>query len=394
MRLEGVEVRWVDLRLRRPVATAAGAHLSRPVVLVRVCTEAAEGWGECGAMAAATPVDPGVDRMWTELCRAGAPRLWRASRARGGHLPEASRVTTLFGTSGPQRMAAAALEMAVLDAELRAAGESLVARFAQEGVPPGPCRVPVGAVLGIPDDRRETSLVAAVDRLAEQGYARVRLKIEPGWDLAPIRAVRQRHPALPLQVDANGSYRLGSPGADAAERLVILDELALTCLEQPLPPADLPGHARLAELLATPICLDESLSSPRRVADAIRYGACEVACLKPARLGGLACARTALDRCRSAGIGAFVGGFFESGLGRSANAALACLPGFTLPGDLSSPADYLTDDPFSYPAVEDGAVVVGREPGVAPAPDPVALLRLTARRAWFGPEDPAAAHSA
>jgi O-succinylbenzoate synthase len=127
--------------------------------------------------------------------------------------------------------------------------------------------------------------------------------------------------------------------------------------------------------LATPICLDESLSTTRRVQDALRYGACAVACLKPSRLGGVFATQVAQAACATAGVPAFVGGFFECGLGRTVNASLAALPGFSLPGDLSAPGSYLVEDPFDYPAPLDGRVALHRGPGVAPPPDPDRLER-------------------
>ncbi len=217
----------------------------------------------------------------------------------------------------------------------------------------------------------------AVDRLVGEGFGRVRVKIEPDWDIAPLHAVRAGHPDLLLQADANGAYRLGDRGGAGAERLAELDPLGLGCLEQPLPAEDFAGHAVLAEQLATPLCLDESLSSVHRVRDALRYRACAVACLKPARLGGVFAAYMAQAACQAAGIAAFVGGFFESGLGRSVNAAVASLPGFSLPGDLSAPAQYLMGEPFGYPEPVDGRVALYGGPGVAPKPDPAALARYS-----------------
>jgi O-succinylbenzoate synthase len=172
-----------------------------------------------------------------------------------------------------------------------------------------------------------------------------------------------------LQVDANAAYRIGGDGPDDAARLAELDPYGLACIEQPLAPADLPGHAALSAQLATPVCLDESLGTLRNVADALRYGACRVTCLKPGRLGGLFAARRAQRLCADAGVDAFVGGFFETGYARTANAALAGLPGFTLPGDLSDPARYLAADPGSYLPVAAGRVRPWRSPGVAAPPD-------------------------
>jgi len=387
MRLEGVEVRRVNLRLRRPVGTSAGTHLERPVVFVRVVCDAQEGWGECGALAGGTAVDPTVDQVWRILVGGGAERLIDAVLERGGELPKASQLGTL-GEAGPAwRMASAAIEMAVLDAELRAAGASLSESF---GVAGGP--VEVGAMVGIPSDRDLGDLLEAVATVVAAGFRRVRLKIEPGWDVEPVRAVRSDHPSLAIQADANGAYLLGCEGLQDARRLVSLDPFALSCIEQPLPPdppqagpesrGDLESHAALAQMLTTPVCLDESLTTPGRVIEAIELGACEVACLKPARLGGLLAAHRAHDACLDAGVPAFVGGLFETGLARSANISVAALPGFTLPSDLADPVSYLQEDPCRYEAPERGLVRPPTVPGVGPHPRPEILAALTAAK-WL-----------
>ena len=159
--------------------------------------------------------------------------------------------------------------------------------------------------------------------------------------------------------------------------------MGLACLEQPLPPADLAALAVVAQRLETPVALDESLSSNRRVAHALRYGACEVACLKPARLGGLAAVRRAVEQCAAADVPAFVGGFFESGLGRSSNVAAASLAGFTLAGDLSSPSAYLVENPFAFPVVTAGQIRVPDGPGIGSRPDLGLLSRRTLAVRWL-----------
>jgi len=214
------------------------------------------------------------------------------------------------------------------------------------------------------------------------GVARVRLKVAPGWCSGPVRAVRADHTDLVLQVDANGSFRLTE--ADVAE-LHALGGLGVLCVEQPLPPADLVALAELARRIEVPVCLDESLSSPQRVRDALRNGACAVACLKPARLGGIRAARSAHAACTEAGVAVFVGGFFEAGLGRASNLALAARlsqDATGLVGDLGDPADYLDLDPCGYPPVVDGWVAVPDGPGVGNPPVPGVLARLDARRHW------------
>jgi O-succinylbenzoate synthase len=275
-------------------------------------------------------------------------------------------------------MLAAVFEMATSDAELRQSGRSLAAAL---GTGVGYQSMPVGAAVGIPGDRDVARLRDGVDAVVAQGVARVRLKIEPGWVIEPVRAVRDDHPELVIQVDANGSFR-----SDDAAGLERLAEWNVLCIEQPLPPADLVAHAELARCLSVPICLDESLSSPRRVLDAIRNESCQVACLKPGRLGGVRATRLAHAACAQAGVSVFVGGFFEAGLGRSSNLALAArlsedAPG--LVGDLSDPATYLSVDPCGFPRVHGGWVRVPDQPGVGPSPDEVTLGDLNARRRWF-----------
>jgi o-succinylbenzoate synthase len=369
-------VRRVDLALRTPVVTAAGVHHLRPLLLVRVVGDAAEGWGECGAMAEGTSVDPPLPMVAETLCGPAIGGLLALAHGRGGELPDVGALPA--SSADPAgRMSEAAIEMAVLDCGLRITNRS----FADWLGTGGP--VEVGAVLGIPADRSVATLRRNVDELLGRGFGRIRLKIEPGWDVAPVRAIRLDHPELRLQVDANGAYHLGVRSERGAERLSALDEFGLDCIEQPLAPDDLAAHALLAELLSTAVCLDESLTSIGRLEEAVDIGACGVACLKPARLGGLLAAKSAAELCRSAGVPAFVGGFFETGLGRSAHAALAGLDGFTLAGDLSDPSGYLTADPFGYPTMVEGRVRPPEGPGIAPVPDPELLDSLTSDVRWF-----------
>ncbi len=216
LRLDALELRRVELALASPVSTAVGAHVRRPVVYVRVVTDAGEGWGECGALAEGTVVDPPLDAVWSALAgRAGmGPRLIEAARHRSGQLVRAAQVAALGSGSGADRLAGAALEMAVLDAELRTEGRSLAERLGVERR-----RVDAGAVVGIPAGFQVTALLRDVEVARSRGYRRVRLKIAPGWDAVPVKAVRDAFPDLALQVDANGAYRARSDGPDSLDAL-------------------------------------------------------------------------------------------------------------------------------------------------------------------------------
>jgi O-succinylbenzoate synthase len=378
VRLAGIELVQVVVPFRKEIRTAAGSHERRALLFVRVVSEDGEGWGECAALAQRTAVDPSVDEVVQAAEERGVQRLIDASAARGGQLPGEAEVAQLFGSSPVDRMLAAAFEMAVADLELRQTGRSL-AEALQVG--PGFEAVAVGVAIGIPPNRDIGQVRDEVADAVSAGAGRVRIKIEPGWDIDPVRAVRQAFPDLVLQADANGSYV-----SEDAAHLERLSEFGLACLEQPLPPSDLVALAELAHRLSVPVCLDESLSSPRRVLDAVRNGACQVACLKPGRLGGLRATRIAHAACLAADVLVFVGGFFEAGLGRASNLALAArlhqdAPG--LVGDLSDPATYLAVDPCGYPQVHNGWVRVPDHPGVGSWPDEVTVEGLAPIRRWF-----------
>jgi O-succinylbenzoate synthase len=380
VRLTGVELVRVELAFSNEIGTAAGVHRARPVLYVRVVADESEGWGECAALGDATSVDPALDEVEALAVDRVVPRLCGASAARNGRLPRAAEVPQLFGSSPADRMLAAAFEMAVADAELRAVGRPLSASL---GIETGFEALPVGAVVGIPAGRDLDILLKEVGGAVAAGATRVRMKIEPGWELEPVRRVRSAHPELVIQVDANGSFR------DTDEDVAVLAALAdsgVLCVEQPLPPADLVALARFARKLPVPVCLDESLTTARRVVDALRNKACAMACLKPGRLGGIRATRSAHAACAEAGVPAFVGGFFETGLGRASNLALAARLSQDATGlvsDLGDPAGYLSVDPCGYPPVVDGWVRVPDQPGVGRAPDAGVLDRLEARRRWF-----------
>ncbi|WSW75048.1 o-succinylbenzoate synthase [Streptomyces sp. NBC_00996] len=215
-----------------------------------------------------------------------------------------------------------------------------------------------------------------VERYLAEGYVRIKLKIEPGWDLEPVRAVRERFgDGLPLQVDANTAYSLAD-----AEQLRRLDAFGLLLIEEPLEENNLHAHAQLQKRIATPVCLDESLHSARDTASAIAMDACRVVNVKPARVGGYLEARRIHDVAHAHGLPVWCGGMLETGIGRAPNLALAALPGFTLPGDTSASSRYFAEDITEPFVLEDGHLPVPRTPGIGIEPLPEALRRFTTAR--------------
>jgi O-succinylbenzoate synthase len=268
-------------------------------------------------------------------------------------------------------MAKAAVHTALLDAELRAAGMSL-GTFLGAVRPSVPAGVSVGIMDSVPQ------LLDAVEAYLAAGYLRIKLKIEPGWDVEPVRAVRERFGDILLQVDANTAYTLAD-----APHLARLDPFDLLLVEQPLPEDDMRGHAELARRIRTPVCLDESITSARAAADAIALGACAVVNIKPGRVGGYLEARRIHDVCSAHGVPVWAGGMLETGVGRAANVALAALPGFTLPGDTSASDRYYARDITRPFVLVDGHVQVPTGAGVGVDVDPDALAAVTTSTEWI-----------
>ncbi|MEU4289317.1 o-succinylbenzoate synthase [Kribbella sp. NPDC026596] len=197
--------------------------------------------------------------------------------------------------------------------------------------------VVAGVSLGI--EPTIDDLLAEVERQTVAGYPRVKLKIAPGWDVEPVRAVRAAYPELDLHVDANGIYT-----EDHLPQLRALDKFGLTMIEQPFAPRDLLAHGRLQRTISTPICLDESIETLDDLETALSVGALQVLNIKVSRMGGLTAARAAHDRAQHAGIAVWCGGMHEFGIGRLANVAVSSLPGFTLPSDVSASEKYYARD--------------------------------------------------
>ncbi|MFJ4878945.1 o-succinylbenzoate synthase [Streptomyces sp. NPDC088745] len=364
MNITGIELRRIAMPLRAPFRTSFGVETARDVLLVRVVTPEGEGWGECVAMSEPRYSSEYVDGAQDVLRRFLIPALPEAVDAYG--------VKRALKPFKGHRMAKAALETAVLDAQLRATGQSFGGYLGADRT-----RVPCGVSVGIMDSVPE--LLDAVEGFVAEGYVRIKLKIEPGWDVAPVRAVRERFgDDLLLQVDANAAYTLAD-----ARHLATLDAFDLLLIEQPLADDDLVQHAALARQLATPVCLDESIESAEDAAAAITLGAASIINIKPGRVGGYLEAKAIHDLCVAHGVPVWCGGMLETGLGRAANVALAALPGFTLPGDTSGSRRYFATDITAPFELADGHLDVPTGPGLGVEPVADILDEVTASSEWI-----------
>lgn len=366
--LEGFELRVLQIPLVSPFTTSFGTETVREVIIVRALTGDGEGWGEIVTGEAPLYSSEYTQGAWDVSLRYLIPALLERRTLAPEDVPNV--LAPIVG----HRMAKAGLELAVLDASLRSQGRALGEYLGAVRE-----RVPSGVSVGIQADA--AALVDVVGGYLDEGYVRIKIKIKPGRDIRETAALRDAFGAIPLQVDANSAYTL----ADAAT-LAELDRFDLLLIEQPLQEDDLVDHATLARSLRTPICLDESIVSAKAAADALALGAAAIINIKAGRIGGYLEAVRIHDLCLDAGVPVWCGGMIETGIGRAANAALAALPGFTLPGDVSGSSRFYARDIVTEPAVlEAGHVRVPTGHGIGVEIDPVALedftvLRETLRR--------------
>jgi O-succinylbenzoate synthase len=363
--IRSLQLHEVALPLVRPFRTSFGEERDKRAILVRVDAGDVIGWGECAAS-----TEPRYSEEWLEGSWLAIHEYLGPSLLDGGPIADPGDVGRRLDWVRGHRMAKAALEAAVLDAWLRLAGKSLSDHMG--GVR---ARVPCGVSVGIASSI--DTLLEEVGGYIEQGYRRVKLKIEPGRDVEVVSQVRNELPDTPLSIDANGAYALSD-----ASLFEALDELGLVMIEQPLHHEDLVDHAKLQGRIRTPICLDESIRSVRDASAAIELEACRIINIKPGRVGGLVEARRIHDLCHERGVPVWIGGMLETGVGRAANLAMAALPGVTLPGDTSASDRYFAEDitdPFEL--APDGTMAVPTGPGIGVEPLPERLQACRVRTA-------------
>jgi O-succinylbenzoate synthase len=352
---EAIELRRVRLPLVRPMVAAHGVERDRDVVLVAATLpDGSVGWGECSTLGRPTYTGEWTGGAWGILRDEIAPAVL------------AGRASEVVG----HPMASASVSTAVLDARLRSSGTNLGTSLGL-GVGLGGRAVPSTAVTGIQATIDDLLACVAADLAA--GHRSVKCKVRPGWDVEPLAAVRSTWPDLGLAADANGAY----DRSDLAH-LASLDRIGLLYLEQPFAADSLLPSAELVRMIGTPVALDESVTSVAIVDVIVALGAAGVLSIKPARLGGVDEAARVAEVAVSRGLGAFVGGMLETGVGRAAALAVAALPGCSLPTDLGPSSRYFTTDltaPFCLDA--SGALPVPTGSGIGVVPDAGRLDAVT-----------------
>jgi O-succinylbenzoate synthase len=367
MKVDELSLYHVRMPLVSPFETSFGRIDHRECLVVRLASDGLTGWGEVAA-----DYDPGYSyettgTAWHILTKFAVPLLL------GKDLADAADFQRRVAMIRGHQLAKAGVEMALWDLLGKREGQSLRQMLGGHRE-----SVEVGVSVGL--QRSPQMLVKTVESYLSKGYARVKIKIKPGRDVGDATAVRKAFPQLRLQVDANSAYSL-----ESAASLLALDDLDLLLIEQPLYEDDLWEHSKLQGQFRTPICLDESITTPRHAQAALEMGACRIINIKPGRLGGLSQGVEVHDLCRERGVPVWCGGMLETGIGRASNLALASLPGFALPGDISASDRYyrrdITRERFTLNP--DSTITVPDRPGLGVTVDERALASYTLNRETF-----------
>ena len=367
MHIESIELRHIKMELVSPFVTSMGTEYDEEHIIVRVDGEGITGWGE--SVAEGTPFYSyeTVGTAWHILRDFLIPSIL------GKDLKDVDEAIKLNERVRGHMMAKAGLEAALWDAFAKSKNMKLSAMLG--GVRD---KVDVGVSIGIQSSVSE--LIKKVEGYLEEGYKRIKIKIAPGNDIQFVTALRKEFPDTMLQVDANSAYTLED--IDLFKRF---DDFNLSLIEQPLGYEDIFDHSKLQRVLKTPICLDESIHSLDDTRAAIELDSCRIINIKPGRVGGFTESKLIHDYCASMNIPVWHGGMLESGIGRAGNVALASLPNFILPGDISASKRYYKKDIVEPEFVvnKDGTMDVPAGNGIGVEVNMKMLDEVTVRREVF-----------
>jgi O-succinylbenzoate synthase len=367
MIIDEIELNIVSMQLKEPFETSFGVEEDRECIILQVKGEGLRGWGECVASNYPGYSPETTGTAWHVLEDFFIPAIL------GEDVHDVGHFRALIGMYKGHQLARAGLEMALWDLLAQAEGRSLQEMF-------GGTRssVPVGVSVGLQADQK--TLLQVVDGYLNDGYRRVKLKIKPGMDNKLVETIRSTHPDLDLQVDANSAYRL-----EDSSVFKEMDQYDLILIEQPLDEDDIIHHSQLQQLIETPLCLDESILHLRHARQAIETNACKIINIKPGRVGGLAEAIAIHDYCRNLDMPVWCGGMLETNIGRAANLAVASLPGFILPGDISASERYYEEDIAEpdFQLNDDSTIDVPVGPGLGITVREDSLKKFTLRQEVF-----------
>jgi O-succinylbenzoate synthase len=373
MIIERVDIYHISQQLVTPFVTSFGRQEERQSLVLALHSGDYTGWGECVATTTPGYSYETASTAWHILSDFLIPAVI------GRDLHEPEDLPAWMSSVRGHPLAKAAIDAAVWDITAKRDGLSFAEKLVEPyGISPR-SRVEVGVSIGIQPSIDETLL--AIEGYLQKGYQRIKLKIRPGHDIELGCAARESFKSTRIMLDANSAYTL-----DDAPIFQSMDELELLMVEQPLDYEDIYDHSRLKPMIKTPLCLDESIHSSNHARFALAIEACDIINIKPARVGGWTEARRTHDICYKVGVPVWCGGMLETGIGRAGQLALASLPGFILPGDISATDRYYVDDVATPDFVlnsEDSTIDVPAGPGLGVTINMNRLSKVTLRKERF-----------
>lgn len=348
MNIKEMTVRRMQMKLKAPFTTSFGTMENKDFLLLEAIDEQGTiGWGESVAFQAPWYNEETLQTNWHMLEDFLIPIILHQD------ISHPDEVSNMFEAIKQNQMAKSTIEGAIWDIYAQQTNQSLAKALGGKKE-----KIDVGISIGIQPSTDD--LIKVVGEYVKDGFKRIKVKIKPGNDVAPLRALREHFPNLPIMADANSAYRL----ADVAI-FQELDNLNLMMIEQPLAADDIIDHASLQKQITTPICLDESIHSLEDARKAVEIGATKIINIKIGRIGGITEAKKIHDYCKTKEIPVWCGGMLESGVGRAHNVALTTLANFTLPGDTAGSNRYWEKDIITPEVVSrNGSIEVPQKPGI------------------------------
>ena len=367
MKIDKVEIRHIKMKLASLFESANNIENYEEHIIIKVDSENIIGWGECVAQSTPSYTYETVETAWHILTEFIIPKILNKNFNSLNEL-----ISTWKWIRG-HNMSKAGVEAALYDLFSKKENVSL-SKF----LGGNKNKIEAGVSIGLQTSNEE--LIKKINEYLGEGYKRIKIKIKPGKDINLVSLIRKEFPNVQLQVDANSSYQLNDINIFRE-----LDNFNLLMIEQPLAYDDIYQHSKLQKQIQTPICLDESISSLNDTITAAELGACKIINIKPGRVGGFTEAKKIHDYCLEKNIPIWHGGMLESGIGRAGNIALASLPGFILPADISASKRYFEEDIIEQPFAisKDGTIEVPDKPGIGVDVNLKTLEKVTVKKKFL-----------
>ena len=329
LQINKIIFREIQLPLKEPFQISSGTMSIRRFLLLELIDQnGITGWSECVADELPNYTPETIDTCWLAI------KEWIAPRILGKNFNHPNEIHKVVDADiRGHDMAKAGIEMGAweLTAQIQGVPLSKLIGGTRD-------RIATGISLGIQDSPK--ILADKTQSCLAEGYNKIKIKIKPGKDIKFLSAVREAlGMAAKIMADANNAYTLAD-----IDILKQLDQFGLMMIEQPLAWDDIIRHATLQQQLKTPICLDESITNLEKAEDMVALGSGKIINIKPGRVGGFTSSIAIHDFCQENNIPVWCGGMLESGIGRAHNVALASLPNFVLPGDVSPSSRYWQQD--------------------------------------------------